>query len=223
MSRGRIAWIVAPLLLGLAGCGGSKSKAMAPEYPDFLKPLANATDITLYSIDGVDESRDHPVPRTDEKFFGYPVLGKMTVDAETRDAIVRELDRSTRNDPHFAALLLASACVPRRRWQEDGRLCDLFPLQLDQGHRRGECQGRRRKSRAAGAPEPPPGGEGNPRRPLIARGPERSDRNGSMTSMAGLPREDRRAEPENRAFRMTNEFANRRSNPENRSSHEHAN
>ena len=78
----------------------------APEYPDFLKPLANATDITLYSIDGVDESRDHPVPRTDEKFFGYPVLGKMTVDAETRDAIVRELDRSTRNDPHFAALPL---------------------------------------------------------------------------------------------------------------------
>ena len=29
MSRGRIAWIVAPLLLGLAGCGGSKSKATA--------------------------------------------------------------------------------------------------------------------------------------------------------------------------------------------------
>jgi hypothetical protein len=90
MSRGRITWIVAPLLLSLAGCGESK-------YPDFLKPLANATEITLYSIDGVDESTVHPVPKTDEKFYSYPVLGKLTVDAETRDAIVRELDRSTRN------------------------------------------------------------------------------------------------------------------------------
>ena len=97
MTRGRIAWIVATLLLGLTGCGGSRKPAAGSEYPDFLKPLANATEITLYSIDGVDESTVHPVPKTDEKFYRYPVLGKMTVDAETRDAIVRELDRSTRN------------------------------------------------------------------------------------------------------------------------------
>ena len=91
MTRGRIAWIVATLLLGLTGCGGSRKPAAGSEYPDFLKPLANATEITLYSIDGVDESTVHPVPKTDEKFYRYPVLGKMTVDAETRDAIVREL------------------------------------------------------------------------------------------------------------------------------------
>lgn len=73
------------LFVSLTGCG----------EPD---PVVETPDsLTIYSIDGLD-FEDDELPKTDEEFKGYPVLGKVEIkDAEKRKKIMESLRKGIRN------------------------------------------------------------------------------------------------------------------------------
>jgi hypothetical protein len=75
-----------------AGCGG-----------DSATGLDTPEQLTLYSLDGRDFEPGEE-PKTEEKFHGYPVLGKLEItDAAKRDEIVAALkDGLARSDGRMA-------------------------------------------------------------------------------------------------------------------------
>jgi hypothetical protein len=81
------------VISALAGCGR-----------DSMAGLDTPEQLTLYSIDGRDfESGQEP--KTEEKFYGYPVLGKVEItDADKRQEIVAALQQGlAQSDRKLAA------------------------------------------------------------------------------------------------------------------------
>jgi len=73
-----------------------EQKSAAQDVPDFLRALAEADKIILYSIDGTERFERKQAPKTDEEFRGYPVLGKTTIaDVKTRHEIVGAAKQAT--------------------------------------------------------------------------------------------------------------------------------
>jgi len=94
-----------PVLVGLAIVGAfaggawavpDEQKPAASDLPDFLRPLAEADKIVVYSIDGTDRFEKKQAPKTEEEFRGYPVLGKLTIAAaKARQEIVEAAKQAT--------------------------------------------------------------------------------------------------------------------------------
>jgi hypothetical protein len=73
-----------------------EQKSAAQDVPDFLRALAEADKIILYSIDGTERFEKKQAPKTNEEFRGYPVLGKTTIaDAKARYEIVGAAKQAT--------------------------------------------------------------------------------------------------------------------------------
>jgi hypothetical protein len=108
-----IGLVVSSLFLGLlAGCSR-----------DPLAQLNTPQQLTLYSIDGRDFEPGEE-PKTDEKFHGYPVLGKVEITDESKR---RELITALRDGFDHSDGKMAKCFWPRHalRLEENGRTIDI--------------------------------------------------------------------------------------------------
>ncbi len=113
------------LLLLITGCTTSPAVPTKPTetVPDWLQPMAQATRITLYSIDGTEKNKDQKMPPAMEEFRGYPVLGKIEIkSADERAEVVQALKQGTENLNHG----FARCFWPRHalRVERNGKITD---------------------------------------------------------------------------------------------------
>jgi hypothetical protein len=90
---------------------------------DPLAKLDTPQQLTLYSIDGRDFEPGEE-PKSDDKFHGYPVLGKVEITEESKR---RELVMALRDGFENSDGKMAKCFWPRHglRWEENGRTIDI--------------------------------------------------------------------------------------------------
>lgn len=116
--------MVLVLMASLPGCGEvAPPSAKVDDLPAFLRPLAEADKVTLYSIDGSMKAPGEDRPKAAQEFRGYPVLGSVEISpVERRAEMILALKRGTEDLDHG----FARCFWPRHalRAEKDGKSVD---------------------------------------------------------------------------------------------------